>query len=258
MNNDNKQFFEGDNESEIVYGKNAVIELLKSGTSVDSLYISNDQSEKEKSFFISLAKKNDVVVKSIHPMKLEKLCSSKRHQGIAAQATIANYCDIRDILDFATDNNQDPLIVIADGIEDPHNLGAIIRTAECAGAHGIIIPKRGGCTITTSVLRASAGAVSYMKIARVANIAQTVRELKKAGVFCYATDSDGDYLTTANLTGSIAIVVGSEGSGVSKLVKELCDQTISIPLHGNISSLNASVASGIVIYEIVRQRKLKG
>ncbi len=254
-NNDNNI---NENQSEVVFGKNAVIELLKSEVEIDSVYISVDQSEKEKGFYTSLAKQKNAVVKVIHPIKLERLCQSKRHQGVAVLACLANYCDVGDILDFAAENKQDPLIVIADGIEDPQNLGAIIRTAECAGAHGIILPKRGGCTITSSVLRASAGACGYMKIARVSNLASTIRELKKTGVFCYCADTDGQSLTSSNLTGAVAVVVGSEGFGVSKLVKELCDQTVTIPLLGKITSLNASVAAGVVIYEVVRQRALKG
>ena len=240
-------------ETELICGRNAVIELLKTDRTVDTVYISSEEGEK-LAYIASMARAKKIVVKNVPSSKLSKMCGKERHQGVAAWAAATEYVDIDDILDIARKKHEDPFVIITDGIEDPHNLGAIIRTAECAGAHGLVFPKRGGSSITSAVQRASAGAATRLPLARVPNIAAAVRHLKDEGVFVYCADMDGQYCAEVDMTGACALVVGSEGNGVSKLVKQLCDVTISLPLKGEIQSLNASVAAGAIIYEIVRQR----
>ncbi len=240
--------------SGLIYGRNAVTELLKSGSGVDTVYISDSEQEKNVSYYTALAKNCGAVVKRVPDSKLEKMCGSERHQGLAAAASLCTYRTVEEMLSAAAEKGEAPFIIIADGIEDPHNLGAIIRTAECAGAHGIVIPKRGGVGVTPAVHRASAGAISHMMVARVANIANEIRELKKKGVFCYCADMDGQLCYDTDLTGPIALVIGSEGFGVSRLVRELCDQVVRLPMNGEVNSLNASAAASALIYEIVRQR----
>ncbi len=238
----------------LVFGKNPVIEILKSGAQVDSVYISTDD-EKIASYIISLAKQKNAVVKRIHPNKLEKMCGSDRHQGVAARCSLCSYCELDDIFNAAELEGKPPFIAICDGVEDPHNLGAIIRTCECAGVHGVVIPERRGCGITPAVVRASAGACGHVKIHRAKNLASCIDEIKKRGVFCYYADMDGVCCYDADLTGAVALVIGSEGFGPSRLVKQKCDGVVSLPLKGKINSLNASVAAGIVIYETVRQMR---
>lgn len=243
-------------EQNLVYGKNAVLELLKSERPVDTVYISSDEDEKRAALYIALGKEKGAVIKRIHPNKLTEICDDKRHQGIAAIGSIVVYSDVGDILQIAKERGEDPFLILADGIEDPHNLGAIIRTAEAAGAHGLVLPKRGGASINATVQRASAGAVNHLAIARVSNLASSVRELKKEGVFCYAADMDGDSAYRTNLTGPILLIIGSEGFGVSRLLKDLSDASVSLPMKGEVGSLNASVAAGALMYETVRQREL--
>ena len=240
-------------ETELICGRNAVIELLKTDRTVDTVYISSEEGEK-LSYIAAMARAKKIVVKNVPASKLSKMCGKERHQGVAAWAAATEYVDIDEILETARKRNEDPFIIVADGIEDPHNLGAIIRTAECAGAHGLVFPKRGGSSITSAVQRASAGAANRLPLARVPNIAAAVRHLKDEGVFVYCADMDGRYCADVDMTGPCALVVGSGGDGVSRLVKQLCDVTISLPLKGEIQSLNASVAAGAIIYEIVRQR----
>ncbi len=237
----------------IVYGKNAVTELIKAAQTVDTLYICR-QDDKSLNYIAALAKEKGAVVKNIPPAKLEKLCGSDRHQGVAAVCAACEYCELEDLFDAAALSGEPPFLLIADGVEDPHNLGAIIRSAECAGVHGVIIPKRGGCAVTTAVYRASAGAASHMHIMRATNLAAVVREIKQRGVFCYCADGAGESCYKSDLTGACALVIGSEGFGVSRLLRELCDITISLPQLGKVNSLNASVAAGVLMYEIRRQR----
>ncbi len=244
-----------DDEQGVIYGKNAVIEMLKSCESADTLYLSSDEGDKAYSYIVALAKEKGAVVKKLHPLKLASLCQSDKNQGVALMCSLCNYCTTQDILDFAQSKGEKPFIIISDGIEDPHNLGAVIRTAECAGAHGVIVPKRRGCGVNATVHKASAGACSHMKIARVTNIASEIKELKKRGVFIYCADMDGKLCYECDMTGATALVVGSEGFGVSHLTKELCDFVVSIPLSGEISSLNASVAAGVLMFEYVRQNR---
>lgn len=245
-----EQFEQG--EHEYIYGKNAIMELLKSGGGVDTLYVS-DVHDKSVSHIVAMARQSGAVVKQTHPIKLASMAGNERHQGVVALCTVCTYSDIEDVFDWARQSGRPPFILIADGIEDPHNLGAIIRAAECAGVHGVVIPKRRGCAVTAAVYRASAGAVSHMLIVRATNLASLIRDIKERGVFCYCAEADGQLCYDTDLTGPAALVVGSEGFGVSRLVRELCDQTIRLPLYGSVNSLNASVAAGILMYEFVRQ-----
>lgn len=240
----------------LLYGRNVVTEYLKSGKHADTLYISEEEDGKTVSYFRALAKDSGAVIKTIPLTKLSRMCGSERHQGVALSAPFCEYVTVDEILKRAAERSEAPFIVIADGIEDPHNLGAVLRTAECAGVHGVIIPKRGGVSVNSTVHRTSAGACSHIPIARVSNIASTVRDLKKAGVFCYCADMDGDNCFRTDLTGSVALIIGSEGFGVSRLVKDLCDGAVSLPMYGKINSLNASAAASALIYEIVRQRTI--
>ncbi|MEG0762818.1 MAG: 23S rRNA (guanosine(2251)-2'-O)-methyltransferase RlmB, partial [Oscillospiraceae bacterium] len=203
------------------------------------------------------AKEAGAAVKRVHIAKLKSLCGTENHQGIAAFASVVDYSSLEDILAVAQSRGEAPFIVLCDGIEDPHNLGAIMRSALLCGAHGVVIPKRGGVSVTPVVMKASAGAAVRLPVARVANIGEAVRRLKAANVFVYCADMDGESLERTNLTGAIALVVGNEGSGVSHLVKTLCDGSVSLAMantHSGIDSYNVSVASGIVLYEIMRQR----
>lgn len=240
------------NEMMYIYGKNAVAELLKSGGSVDTIYVASS-NDKSLSYIVSLAKETGAVVKVVPASKLVQLCNSEKHQGVVASASLCEYKELEYIFSYAEQTARPPFIVIADGIEDPHNLGAIIRTAVCAGAHGVIIPQRRGCSVTAAAYKASAGACSHIPIVRVVNLAAAIRDIKSRGVFCYCADAAGDLCYDVDLTGAAALVVGSEGSGVSRLVRELCDKTIRLPMLGQVNSLNASVAAGVLMYEFVRQ-----
>ena len=238
-----------------VEGRNSVIELLESGRDINKIFISNGEKNGSINKIIAMAKERKVIVTEVNKSKLEQMALSNNHQGVIAIVPPYEYCDIDDILECAKSRKEDPFIIILDGIEDPHNLGAIIRTAETAGVHGIIIPKRRSCLVNSTVSKVSAGAVEYMKIARVNNINETIRYLKEKDVWVCGTDIDTNkYYYNQDLTGSLAIVIGSEGFGMSKLVKENCDFLVKIPMKGKITSLNASVSAGIVVYESVRQR----
>lgn len=246
-------------KSEVIYGKNPVTELLKSKSGVDTVFISESLNPSVQNYYIALAKDCGAVVKKVHPMKLKTLCQSENHQGIAAYASTVEYVSIANILDVAKQKNEPPFVVVCDGIEDPHNLGAIMRSAYLMGAHGIIIPKRGGVSVTGIVHKTSAGASMHLPVAKVANIAQAVRTLKENNIFVYCADLNAQPLYRQNLTGAIALVVGSEGKGVQSLVKSLCDDVVSIPMYNAesaVDSYNASVAAGIIMYEITRQRTL--
>lgn len=255
-NNEKKQGRDTLNEDGLLYGRNVVTEYLKSGKRADTLYICEGEEEKNISYYRALAADSGAVIKITPLARLNKMCGSERHQGVALSAPFCEYVTVKEILKGAEERSEAPFIVIADGIEDPHNLGAVLRTAECAGVHGVIIPKRGGVSVNATVHRTSAGACSHIPIARVSNIASTVRELKKAGVFCYCADMDGESCFRTDLTGAVALIIGSEGFGVSRLVKDLCDGAVSLPMYGKINSLNASAAASALIYEIVRQRTI--
>ena len=237
-----------------IEGRNAVLESLKSGKPVDKLLVQEGAGEGSVNTILREAKKAGVVIEYVPKERLDAMSKTGRHQGVIASCAAYEYAEVEDILAAAKEKNEDPFIVVLDGIEDPHNLGAIIRTAHQAGAHGIIIPKRRAVGLTATVAKTSAGAINYLPVAKVTNISQTIEELKKEGIWFACADMDGEVMYRANLKGPIGIVIGNEGEGVSRLVKEKCDFTVSIPMKGQIDSLNASVAAGVLAYEIVRQR----
>ncbi len=237
-----------------IIGRNPVIEALKAETPIDTIYV-NSEAGGSINHIISMAKDNNIVVKEVSEAKLSAMTNGASHQGIIAVGAYAEYVSVEDILKIPQDKNEDPFIVICDEIEDPHNLGALIRTAEASGAHGIIIPKRRSATLNYTVYKTSAGAASWLPVARVPNICNAIDTLKKNGVWIYGTDSSGEDYTKANLTGSIGLVIGSEGFGIGRLVREKCDFLMKLPMMGKITSLNASVAGGIFMYEILRQKQ---
>ena len=238
-----------------IEGRNSVIELLESGKDINKIYILKGERHGSINKIIELSKKNKIVVVEVEKQKLNQMSQTGNHQGVIAVVPPFEYCEVEDILEEAEKRKEEPFILILDGIEDPHNLGSIIRTAETAGVHGIIIPKRRAATVNSTVSKTSAGAVEHMKIARVNNINDTIKQLKEAGVWICGTDMDTNtYYYNQDLKGPLAIVIGSEGFGMSRLVKQNCDFIIKIPMKGKIRSLNASVSAGIVIYEAVKQR----
>lgn len=241
-----------------VEGRNAVIELLESGRDINKIFISNGEKHGSINKIITMAKQRKVLVTEVSKTKLKEMAKTENYQGVIAIVPPFEYCDVDDILEESKKRNEDPFIVILDGIEDPHNLGSIIRTSETAGVHGIIIPKRRAASVNSTVAKVSAGAVEYMKIARVNNLTETIKYLKDKGIWICGTDISTDtYYDKQDFTGPIAIIIGSEGFGMSRLVKENCDFLVKIPMKGNITSLNASVSAGIVIYEAVKQKKNK-
>lgn len=241
---------------DIVEGRNAVLELLNSDRDINKIFVQAGEKHGSINKIIAIAKENKVVVTEVEKSKLDFMSKTNNHQGVIAIVPPFNYCEIEDILDLAEQRNEDAFILILDGIEDPHNLGSIIRTAETAGVHGIIIPKRRSVTVNSTVSKVSAGAVEHMKIARVNNINEAIRKLKENGLWIIGTDMNTNtYYYNQDLKGNIAIVIGSEGFGISRLVKENCDMLVKIPMKGKITSLNASVSAGIIIYEAVKQRR---
>lgn len=238
----------------LIIGRNPVMEALKSGREIEKLLIARD-AEGSIRKIIGMAKDKNHPCQFVEKTALDRIAEGKAHQGVIACISAYEYCDAEDILEQARQKGEDPFIIILDGIEDPHNLGAIMRTADGAGAHGVIIPKRRAAGITDIVAKASAGAVEYVPVAKVSNIAQTIDRLKEMGVWIGACDMDGTEYDKADLTGSLALVIGAEGQGISRLVKEKCDFSLSIPMSGKISSLNASNAAAILMYEVKRQRK---
>ncbi len=238
-----------------VYGKNAVVELLKSGGDVDTVLLSGTMQEKQAAFLIALARKAGAVVKQVPTEKLNTLCPHS-HQGVLAYAAQVEYVAPEDLLQIAQDKGEEPFLLLADGIEDPHNLGALMRSALLCGVHGIIIPKRGAVSVTPTVLKASAGAAAVLPVARVPNLGEAVRKLKRLGVFVWCADMRGGDFHAQELSGPIALVVGAEGKGVSSLIKKTCDGTLCIPMaaKGGVDSLNVSVAGGILMYDIFRKR----
>lgn len=238
-----------------IYGKNPVKEAYRAGKTIDKLYIQKGE-EQSLTAIKKLAREEKTVISFVDKVALDKLSNNGNHQGVVAAVTDFEYSSIDDILDYAKSKNEDALIVILDGITDPHNLGAIIRSAECFGAHGIVIPKHRSVTVNDTVVKIASGATEHMLIAKVTNINDTIEYLKEHNIWVYATDFDGKTPYSANLKGNIAIVIGNEGEGIHRLTKELCDDTLTIPQFGKVNSLNASVATGVVLYEIVRQRNI--
>ena len=239
----------------VIEGRNAVIEALRVGTAIDKIYIARGETDKTLGHIASKARDAGIVVVEADRRKLDGMSRTHAHQGVIALAAVREYATVESILAAAAEKGEPPLLVVCDEISDPHNLGAILRTAECAGAHGVIIPKRRSAGLTAVVAKTSAGAVSYMPVARVANIPSLLKDLKQQGVWVFGTAADGTTaLYGADLKGPAAIVIGSEGSGMTRLVSETCDFLVSIPMKGRISSLNASAAAAILLYEAVRQR----
>ena len=237
-----------------IEGRNAVLEAFRSGKTIDKLFVLEGCKDGPIQTIIREARKHDTLLQFVAKERLDQLSETKKHQGVIAVAAAYSYATVEDILNKAKERGEDPFIIILDNIEDPHNLGAIIRTANLAGAHGVIIPKRRAVGLTATVAKASAGAVSYTPVAKVTNLTNTIRELKEQGMWFVCADMGGTMMYDLNLKGSIGLVIGNEGEGVSKLVKENCDFIASIPMKGDIDSLNASVATGVLAYEIVRQR----
>lgn len=238
-----------------VEGRNAVLELLESDRDINKIYISDGEKHGSINKIIALAKEKKIIINEVSKAKINQMAQTENNQGVIAIVPPFNYCEIEDILEVAKNKKEKPFIIILDGIEDPHNLGSIIRTAETAGVHGIIIPKRRAVAVNSTVSKVSAGAVEHIKIARVNNINETINYLKENDIWIYGTDMNTDkYYYDEDFTGSIAIVIGSEGFGMSRLVKENCDFLVKIPMKGKITSLNASVSAGIVVYEAVKQR----
>ena len=240
-----------------IEGRNAVLEAFRSGKTIDKLFVLDGCQDGPVKSIIREAKKTDTIINFVDKERLDRLAGTGHHQGVVAQAAAYEYAEVEDILKAAKDKGEAPFIFILDEIEDPHNFGAIIRTANQAGAHGVIIPKRRAVGLTATVAKTSAGAINYTPVAKVTNISKTIEDLKKQGMWFVCADMDGTTMYDLNLTGPIGLVIGNEGSGVSRLVKEKCDFVASIPMKGDIDSLNASVAAGVLAYEIVRQRMTK-
>ncbi len=241
-----------------VFGRNSVRELLECGRDIEKIYIQSGDREGSIGQLIGMARERRINIIEADRQKLDQLSANGRHQGIVAIAAERNYSTVDEILAFAEERNEPPLVVICDGIEDPHNLGAIIRSAECLGAHGVIIPKRRAVGLTSTVGKASAGALEHMRVARVTNLGATVDGLKERGLWIYAADMGEEPYYGTDLTGPVALVMGNEGSGVSRLIKEKCDFTLSIPLKGSINSMNVSCAAAVLLAECERQRSVKG
>lgn len=241
---------------DLIAGRNAVIEALRAKKPIDKIFILDGCKDGPIRTIIREAKKTDAILKFVDKERLNQL-THEQHQGVVAMAAAYEYADIQDMFDKAEKKGESPFFILLDGIEDPHNLGAIIRTANLAGAHGVIIPKNRAAGLTPTVAKTSAGAIHYTPVAKVTNLARTMEELKKKGMWFVCADMDGEIMYDQNLTGSIGLVIGNEGAGVSRLIKEHCDFIASIPMKGDIDSLNASVAAGVLAFEIVRQRMKK-
>lgn len=239
-----------------IEGRNAVIEAFRSGKTIDKLYILDGCQDGPVTTIKREAKKRDTMIKYVTKERLDQMSDTGKHQGVIAVAAAYEYAEVEDILASAREKGESPFLFLLDNIEDPHNLGAIIRTANLAGAHGVIIPKNRAVGLTATVARTSAGALNYTPVAKVTNLAKTIEDLKKEGLWFVCADMDGTTMYQLDLKGPIGLVIGSEGEGVGRLVKEKCDMIASIPMKGNIDSLNASVAAGVLAYEIVRQRSM--
>ena len=240
--------------SEQIEGRNAVLEAFRSGKCVDKLFILDGCQDGPVRTIAREARKTDTIINYVSKERLDQLSETHAHQGVIAQVAAYDYSTVDEILARAEEKGEAPFLIILDNVEDPHNLGAIIRTANLAGAHGVIIPKRRAVGLTSTVAKTSAGAINYTPVAKVTNIVRTIEELKEKGIWFVCADMGGESMYKLNLTGPIGLVIGNEGEGVSRLVREACDFTASIPMKGDIDSLNASVAAGVLAYEIVRQR----
>lgn len=237
-----------------IYGRNPVLEAIKQGREIDKILIKKGGIDGSVNVIIKKAKDLGIIISEVDKQKLDSICNGENHQGVVAYTAVHEYATVKDILKNAADKGRAPFIIVCDKICDPHNLGSIIRTANCAGVDGIIIPKRNSVGLNATVAKTSAGAVEYSPVARVTNIAQTIDSLKKEGIWVAGADMDGEPMGKCDLKGALALVIGNEGEGISRLVKEKCDFLVSIPMFGDINSLNASVAAAVLTYEAVRQR----
>jgi len=249
--------FDEELDETVVIGRNAVKELLIGGRDVDKLYITSGEREGSINQLLGIAAERGIPITECDRSRLDNMAKGGRHQGIIAIAAERNYSSIDEILDYAAEKGEPPFVVVCDGVEDPHNLGAIIRSAECVGAHGIIIPKRRAVGLTATVAKSSAGALEHMRVAKVTNLASAIDELKERGLWIYAADMDGSTYYKTDMKGAAALVLGSEGFGISRLVKEKCDFIVSIPLYGQVNSMNVSCAAAILLAEVARQRNDK-
>lgn len=238
-----------------IEGRNAVLEALNHNSTIDKIFVKSGELEGSLKVIVKMASDANIVIQYSDKRKLDSMSENGKHQGVIALCPEHAYVDVSDILQIAHDKDEHPFIIILDGITDPHNLGAIIRTADACGAHGIIIPKRRSATLTSTVSKTSAGAIQHVPVAKVTNLSRTIEDLKKNNVWVVSSDMQGDVMYNSSLVGAIALVIGSEGEGISRLVKEKCDFHIKIPMYGQISSLNASVAAALTMYEVVRQRQ---
>lgn len=239
---------------DLIIGRNGVSEALRAGRNIDTVLVAKSDNMGAAGPIIAKCRDKGIPVKEVSRVKLDSMTLHANHQGVVAIAAVREYATVEEILKIAADKGEPPFVIVCDELEDPHNLGAIIRTAEAAGAHGVIIPKRRSASLTFSVSKASAGAVEYVPVARVANLTAAIADLKKKGLWIYGADMDGGVWCQQDLTGPIGLVIGSEGGGLGRLVREQCDGVLSLPMNGKINSLNASVAAGILMYEIARQR----
>ena len=246
---------EGPDREDLIEGRNAVLEAIRAGRTIDKLFAARGDTDRTLARIVQKARERGIVVTECDRRKLDAMSVTGAHQGIIAQASVREYCELEDILALASARGEPPLVVICDEISDPHNLGAILRTAECVGAHGVVIPKRRSAGMTAVVDKASAGAAEHMLVCRVTNLPGTIRELKEKGLWVFGTAADAPgSLWDTDMTGPVCLVIGSEGFGMGRLVSELCDVTVSIPLRGKVTSLNASAVAAVMMYEILRQR----
>ena len=240
-----------------IEGRNAIAEAIAAGTTIDRLVVQKGLRDAGAERLIADAKSRNIKIFFREKEIMDKECGGKRHQGFIAEITDYKYCELEDILEFAANKEQAPFILILDGIEDPHNLGSILRVAECAGVHGVVIPRHRSVTVNDTVIKVSAGAAAHIKVAKVTNISDTIEELKQKGIWVYCADMDGSSIYKTDLTGAVAIVIGGEGSGVGKRVRSVCDGVVALPMFGQVNSLNASVSAGVVVYEKIRQESVK-
>ena len=241
-------------KDDIIFGRNPVSEAIRSSRAIDKILVAKGAKNGAIVGILAKAKKKDILIKEVDQKKLDYLCGGANHQGIAAFAAVKEYAEVDDIFALAGERGESPFVVVLDEIEDPHNLGAIIRTAECTGVHGVIIPKRRSAALSFAVGKASAGAVEYVPVARVTNIANTLEDLKKRGLWVYGADMNGTDFTDCDFSGGVALVIGNEGKGLGRLVREKCDEIVSLPMKGRINSLNASVAAGVLMYAVASKR----
>lgn len=242
---------------DVIYGRNPILEAINAGHEINKLLVLEGSKDKNLQKVINAARDKKILIQFVERKLMDKISEGENHQGVIAYVSPYHYYELEELIQLAKEKNEEPLLIICDEITDPHNLGSIIRTANAVGAHGVIIPKRRSAAINQTVVKTSCGAVEYVPVARVTNITQTIKQLQNLGVWVVGTDMDAPLYYEANLTGNIAIVIGNEGEGISRLVKESCDLMVSLPMMGQVSSLNAAVAGSIVMYEAIKQRQIK-